>query len=351
MKKIFFLILCIIQSVGAEDAFIEWKLGQDIELIPHAPTRYVVKQGDDFTKVMKRFVEDLDLLQEKLKLDDEMPSLSPGDTVILAKSGHQYRLQIRRQLKSDRRLVRLSPKVRVIEQTREPPTIPIGAIQQFFNRPEIITLEELENAGYIFENPKRTLMVTKGDQIYVRRLEESPQDKYIIVRLGQPYRSSTNGDILAYEAIYLGSAKLDEWGDPTILTITSITREILPGDRLLPIMEQSYEDLHPHPPEPYVVEDAKIIAVAENTSRIGQYQVVAIDRGLDDGMEMGHTLQVRRGGNWVIDTISEEGEMVKLPSQHAGTLLVFKPFDAVSYALVMEAVFPIKLFDEVVAAW
>jgi len=47
--------------------------------------------------------------------------------------------------------------------------------------------------------------------------------------------------------------------------------------------------------------------------------------------------------------MDEDAEEVELPGQHAGTLLVFKVFDTVSYALVTKATFPIKLFDEVVA--
>jgi hypothetical protein len=311
------------------------------------------------------------------KWGDDAPKFLPGDTVILAKNAERYRLQIRRFQDDNRESVRLSPEVRVVELERGVPTIPVETIEQFLSHPKLVTLEELENAGYIIASPKQTLLVTDGDQIYVRKLEEIyNQDEYIIVRLGQAYKNPENDNILAYEAIYLGDAKLKEWGDPSLLTITNAEREIRVGDRLLPIEKQIfyadvypnplephqvedrlvplekqvfYEDFHPHSPEPYIVEGAKIIAVTEGTTQIGQYQVVVIDKGLDDGIEIGHTLNVMRSGHTIVDTIDEDAEEVKLPGQYAGTLLVFRPFDTVSYALVMKATFPIKLFDEVVA--
>lgn len=351
-KHLFLMLLLALQniSVNAKEAFVELELGQNIEIALDAPTQYSVVEGDDFTSVMEHFVENTEELLKKW--GDDAPKFLPGDTVILAKNAERYRLQIRRFQDDHRESVRLSPEVRVVELERDVPTIPVEAIQQFLNRPKLVTLEEMESAGYIIENPNKTLLVTTSDQIYVRKLEELyDQKEYAIIRLGQAYRSSENSDILAYEAIYLGNARLQEWGDPATLTITNVTQEIHQGDRLLPIEEQIfYEDIHPHPPDPpYIVEDTKIIAVVENTSRIGQYQVVVIDKGLDDGIEIGHTLNVMRSGHTIVDTIDEDAEEVKLPGQYAGTLLVFRPFDTVSYALVMKATFPIKLFDEVVA--
>lgn len=350
----FILLIVAIQSVTlnaeeALEAFVELELSQDIDIMPDAPAQYTVVEGDDFAKVMALFVENLDLLTKKW--GEDAPKFSPGDTVRLVKSADRYRLQIRRVRKDDRETVKLTPEVRVVEQKRDEFIIPAETIQQFLTRPSIIALEELESAGYIVENPNQTLLVAGGDQIYVRKLEEvDGQNEYIIIRLGQAYQSSEEDDILAYEAIYLGNAKLEEAGDPATLTIINATREIRQGDRLLPLTEQIiYEDFHPHSPDPSIVEDAKIIAVVGNTSRISQYQVVVIDRGTDDGIEVGHTLNVRRSGHTIVDVVDEDAEEIKLPGQHAGDLLVFRAFDAVSYALVMNATFPIKLFDEVVA--
>jgi hypothetical protein len=244
--------------------------------------------------------------------------------------------------------VKLSPQVRIIEREQSIPTIPRGIIQQFLNRPRLITDEEIETAGYVIANANQSLLSTEGHKIYVSNLDEgAAQDRYIILRLGQTYRSPLeDGEVLAYEAIYLGEAVLEIPGEPAALNIIKANREIRLGDRLLPKINERtfYDDFHPHSPES--LEETYIIAEANGTLIIGRYQVVIINKGLDDGIERGHLLAVNKNSRQIFDTISSEDE-VMLQKQRAGTLLVFRVFDSVSYALVMSSRLPINVLDEV----
>ncbi len=249
---------------------------------------------------------------------------------------------------ASRRIVKLSPQVRIIERPATIPTIKMEIIQQFLNRPKLITEEEIENAGYILDNAEQSIFSTKGNKIYVGGLYEGQVgNQYIVVHVGQTFYSpleDEEDEVLAYEAIFLAEAILTIPGEPATLEITKAVREIKKGDRLLPMGKHGViEDFYPH--SPTSLEDAYIIAVDGGSFFIGQYQIVVINKGLIDGIERGHLLAVNKGTRPIFDTISEE-EMT-LPKRRAGTLLVFRVFDSVSYALVMSSSLPINLLDEV----
>jgi len=252
------------------------------------------------------------------------------------------------QYDDGRDTIKLLPQVRIIEREQTIPTIPRGLIQQFISQPKFITDEEIENAGYVIANANQSLLSTEGHKIYVSNLDEGAVqgDQYIILRLGQTYRSPLEDEVLAQEAIYLGEAVLEIADEPAMLNITKANREIKLGDRLLPKKEQAnfYEDFHPH--SPTSLEEAYIIAEANETLVIGQYQVVIINKGLEDGIEIGHLLAVNKNSRQIIDRTVSEDE-VTLQKQRAGTLLVYRVFDRISYALVMTSRLPISVFDQV----
>jgi hypothetical protein len=255
-------------------------------------------------------------------------------------------------VQNNRRTVKLSPQLRNLGREKSVPTIPIEAIQHFLSHPQLLTEEEINNSGYIIENSEKSLLSTVGDQIYVSGLDNQDPigNRYIIVRPGQSYhgpRADETEEILAQEAIYLGEAILKNQGDPATLTITSAQQEIKKGDLLLPLQERRFaEDFHPHSPKQLT--DAYIIAATNGNSLIGKYQVVVINKGLNEGMERGHLLAVIKSNPKITTTRQEDDEdNVTLPKQKIGSLLVFRVFDTVSYALVMSSSLPISLFDEV----
>ncbi len=250
---------------------------------------------------------------------------------------------------NDGRNVKISPEIRIIQRQTTIPTIKMEMIQQFLNRPKLITEEQIEEAGYILANAEQSILSTKGNNIYVAGLNNwQVGSQYIVVRLGQTYYSpleDEEDEVLAYEAIFLGEAILTAPGEPATLNITNAVREIKTNDFLLPLEEESFiENFHPHSP-PFL-EDTYVIAVVNGGGFfIGQYQVVVINKGLYQGIERGHLLAVNKGTRPIYDNIADE-QMI-LPKRRAGTLLVFNVFDNVSYALVMSSYLPINLLDEV----
>ncbi len=248
-----------------------------------------------------------------------------------------------------KRTVKLSPQVRIVERERSLPTIKMGTIRAFLNRPILLTEEEIENAGSIIGNVQQTEFSTEGSQIYVKLLNDSQiGKKYAIVKQGQAYRSpleDDEGEILAHEAIYLGEAILKVPGEPALLNVTTVVQEIKRGARLLPLEKPVFQDdFCPHSPR--FLEEAYIIALIGEGSLISQYQIVVINKGSDDGMERGHQLAILKSKGRFRETIDSEVKAgMDLPEQQIGILLVFRVFERVSYALVTSAFQAINLLD------
>lgn len=309
-------------------------------LNPQRPPVYVVKNTDNLSTIAGVFLKNPAAALRSWHRHH--PQIFPNDQVSVIEHGQK---NFSLQFKHDR-TVKLSPNVVVSRADIAIPMIPLGNIRQFLSHPNIAETGELSKAAYLLGNENNNLMITKGDLIYARGLEdETKGQRFSIVRQGAPYKDSADHDPLAYEVIYLGEARLDVADDPATLRIISADREIRDGDRLLPIPSQVFESDFILT-SPRNLDDCKIIAVPDGTGKeISQFQVVVINRGEDDGIDRGHLLSSFDAARVVNDPHTKE--KVTLPKSLSGSLLVFKVFPKVSFALVLKAFRPIHLQDEV----
>jgi len=311
-------------------------LTADMNLRPNAPSRYIVQEQDSLWDVAGKFISNP--WQAGEYWTKQNLQIHPGDE--LQHQGNFLNVIRNRTLK-------LSPNIRVPRSTPAIKVIPMSQIRQFLNRPLIVEADELETAPYVLANTNGKVLLGKDDLFYARGLEEDPEyENYLIVKAGQVYRDPVDGDHLANEAIYLGEAKLLREGEIATLEITASIQEIRQGDRLIPMKRQKFErDFLPHSPD-NELDEARIIAVVKGISQIGQFQVVVINKGEEDEMERGHVLAIYRGGEMIRDNV-DKGNLVKLPNIRAGTILLFKVFEKISFALVMDVSRTIYVNDEV----
>ncbi len=169
--------------------------------------------------------------------------------------------------------------------------------------------------------------------------------RYNIVHIDGKLRDPENNDLLGYTGIYVGSGPVARSGDPAKLLLTNSTREALQGDKLFPETTEVNTDFVPHAPASDV--DATIIAVKEATV-MGQYQLVALNRGSEAGLEPGHILVVdqrgpvvrdkyKKGGLAATSAVVGGGSKVQLPDEHIGQVMVFNTTPRMSYALVLDS--------------
>ncbi|WP_221047530.1 LysM peptidoglycan-binding domain-containing protein [Methylogaea oryzae] len=337
---------------------------KEVVLNPQHPDRYVVTAGDTLWDVAGKFLKDPwqwpDLWETGKKA--ERP-LRPGDVLTLISVAGVPRLQLNggngtpppRRPGDPLPEVKLSPKVRASDMAAEIPLIPFNLVRAFLSSPKVVTHEELDNAPYVLELPDNRHFAGTGDKLYVRGLEDSSQDTFGVFHKGSLYKDGESGEELGYEAMSVGTARLTQEGDPAIFTLANTTREAVVGDRLLPQDDEripsSYE---PRPPaaeiKGHIIAflDSDTTKVRGGASSIGQYAVVALDRGSSDGLEVGHVLEIDSRGKAVKDKVSGiPFDSPDLPNEAAGSLLIFRCFERVSYGLIMHTSRELRLGDVV----
>lgn len=374
-----FLLVLILATASAIT------LADTVTVKPDHPESYVVVKGDTLWDITGRFLNEPWLWPQVWEANPQIENphlIYPGDVISLQYQDGRPILAVSRGDKSGR-YVKLSPQVRSYEKDEAIPTIPIDAIKQFLTRPLVVSVDEMENWPYVVSSYDEHLAAGAGDKVYVRGLPENvaSRERYAVYRKGNPLinpRKDKN-EILGYEALYVADAVVEKSGDPASFMISRSSREILTGDRLA---QESEADVSTSfiPSSPDGEVSGNVISVIDGVSEIGQYQIVVVDLGTEDGMQTGNVVGVYRSGDYVKDYIAQGEEdsfivdetvrnavnafnntslvgylgrpgvkvkEVQLPEEFAGVLMVFRTFERVSYALVMEAVAPIHMYDTV----
>jgi hypothetical protein len=313
---------------------------EPVALNPAHPERYTVIKGDTLWDISALFLRDPWLWPEVWYVNPQIENphlIYPGDEIVLTYRDGRPILSLNRRNK-------LSPSVRATPIDAAIPTIPVDAIAQFLTRPYVVDEDELEQAPYIVHFLDDHIIGGAGVSFYARGIARDDRTRYTIVRKGKPYEDPDTGEILGYEATFIGDADLKRSGDPAKLLIATSDLEAVIGDRLI-LAEEDEPLVNFQPRAPQNDIEGRIISVLNGVSQIGQYNVVVLNKGAREGLEPGHVLQILQGGNEVRDIVKGRGETVTLPLEEAGILMVFRTFEKVSFALVLRASKPLHTLD------
>ncbi len=347
---------------------------ENIQINPGHPNQYTVVEGDTLWDISGKFLNHPSQWPLLWRYNTQIKNphlIYPGDTVYFSIVNGQPQLSLSRNGQLDGPLVtgpcvlqeedfkhgrknfavdengKLLPCIRETNLKQAIELIPTNKISAFLTSPKVVDKKELDNAPYVINLAGEHLVAGAGDRVYVRSVNGPTNMPYTVYRAGGAYVSPTSKEVLGYEAKYVADVNLQQTGDPATLMITRSDGEIRIGDR---VMRKEEEDIilnyFPRPPEKMIV--GNIISVIGGVSQIGKFNVVVIDKGAKDGLLPGHELEILQQGKIVRDPYSAiKNDSVKLPDEHAGVLMVFRPFERVSYALVMKAVQPIHVLDKV----
>lgn len=319
-----------------------------VQLKPQHPLRYVVKKGDTLWDISNMFLQSPWLWPEIWYVNPQIKNphlIFPGDVITLTYVNGRPQLALTRGQPP----VHLSPKVRVEPLSKAIPTIPIDAIRPFLTRPEVVDADELNNAPYILRTLDGRLMTGAQGRVYVRGQNAADGASYTILRKSRPLTDPQTGEVLGYQALYVGALKITQWGDPATAVVTASSEEVMGGDRLIPTSNEMLSS-HFTPRAPGREVHAQIIDILGGLAEAGQYQVVVLDRGARDGLEAGNVLAIYQHGQAVEDPYAKRGFLsgdnkVQLPDRNAGVAMVFRTFNRVSYALIMQSTSEIHLLD------
>ena len=349
--------LCASILLGASPVY-----GQDRLLHNQYPDSYIVAEGDTLWNIAGQFLQDPQRWEEVWQPDPYLdnPSLIyPGDILRIGLVGGYPRILVQR---GDRTEVRLGPEIRVLPLVSAIPAIPLGDIENSFTRNRIVDPAGIDAAPYIVANLGNNLVIGTGDEVYARGLWPDGTGSFEIYREGRIYFDDSGTEQLGQELEYLGFATIVEDAGPGLrrLLINNSNKEIQVGDRLLVRVESSIASTI-FPSEPEAPVSGMIIAFLGASSLASQLDTVVIDLGLEDELEVGNILSIQQPGPRIVDQV-ERGQLsfrqrlrtifnqaqLQLPGKDIGTLLVYKTFEQLSYALILSSLEPAQLYNQVV---
>lgn len=323
---------------------------------PSAPAQYTVKRGDTLWGISNVFLKNPWEWPEIWYVNPKIQNphrIYPGDVLVLAydRGGHPQ-ITI-----GQAGALHLNPSLRSTPLDDAIPTIPYASIAAFLSRPAVMSREEVKAAPYVLAFPDEHQAAGDNTIAYARGLASSATGaRYSIMHIGDPIVDPETGKTLGYEGIYAATAVVQRPASVTRTVLVDAARETLRGDCMVPDANTTPLTFTPRAPSTKV--RGQIISVIDNVELIGQYDIVTINRGTRDGVGPGTVLAIDEAG----DVVPDRGpasyadtdrnflgftKSVRLPSERAGTLLVFKSYDDVSFGLVVGASTPFRVADVV----
>lgn len=363
---------------------------EEVELKKNHPEQHVVVKGDTLWGISAKFLKDPWLWPKVWKLNRSQiknPHLIyPGDVVVLDLSSGKPELKLLRET------ITLQPgAVEEPLQKSAVSTVPLNVIAPFLSRPLIIEKDQLANSPRIIAGQDNRVVLSPGTKMYINKIEEEDGLDWYVYRPGENLVDPDTKEVLGVEATYLGDTKISKFGEPASAKITKAKEEIFIKDRLVPAGDEAITNFVPHAPETDI--RGRIIKIYGGLAEAGPESIVALNRGSSDGLEIGHVLAINRYGQLIKDPefdknakqaadkssdkaklkelnfeVSKDTDgkpiikfekkpddnsgvlapgMIKLPDERVGLLMVFRVFDRISYALIMQASEPVNTKDTV----
>ena len=325
------------------------------------PDQYLVKAGDTLWEIASVFLKDPWHWSEIWHVNPSIKNphlIYPGDEIFLKYVGGAPQMSIKRgpgertyKLKPEQRVrqgdrnERMQPAVRVSPLEGAIPAIPFDAVASLMTTGRIVAQDTLALAPRILAGKLESLVFGPGDQFYARGVWDEDISTSGIFREGNIYIDPDTGEILGYEAIEIGLAKVvAREGDVVTFKMESVQEDVRIGDRLMPTEERRLESaFYPTPPDQQV--EGVIITVLGGVTQVGRNDVIVVNRGLNSGVDVGTVLAIAKKGALVRDQFA--GGYVQLPTERAGIMMVFRSFEKMSYGLVLQATEPLRVGDVV----
>lgn len=308
------------------------------ELRSDHPDEYTVRTGDTLWDISGMFLQDPWLWPEIWHVNEQIANphlIYPGDRLRLVYIDGQPRIVM------DRGVVKLDPSIRAIRHEDAISAIPLNEISDFFTQTRVVTQEELDAAPYVVAGPERRILVSAGDRLYGRGQFLDGVRLYQVYNPGDEYIDPETNEVLGVRAEIKGLARYRSTkGEVTTLGLEESYKEVSVGDVFMPLVQDSLDSaLFPSVP-PFDI-DGRIIAIEDGVVNAGQFDVVAINRGSDHGLSVGHMLGILQKGEIVRDRVA--GDKIELPDEQAGLMMVFKTYKGMAFGLVLESQRPLSV--------
>lgn len=362
MRKIISLICLLLPILTHAD---------ELVLRDNAPDRYVVVKGDTLWDISNKFFKDPWKWPQIWGLNKDTIKdphwIYPGNVVYLDPASKTLRFNeaptsatsptaeaalipnLPPNTEStdglpapDSKIQKLSPKIRVISGDRDAlASIPASVIRAFLNKPLVIENDQLEGAPTLIGSIENRSLLSFGDIAFAIDLPVDKGTLWQLYRPGKAFIDPDTNQTLGYEAIYLGDASIQKHSEISTLKITKSVLDIQKGDKFIQSSVGYPNNYIPRSPNSSI--RAKVISIYGGVDQAGQNSIITINKGRIDGIENGHVLALYKES----EVSKYKGEKYTLPALRYGLIFVFRTFDKVSYALVMEVQRTVQLLDSV----
>ncbi|MFT3848593.1 MAG: LysM peptidoglycan-binding domain-containing protein [Propionivibrio sp.] len=316
-----------------------------VQLSDKAPVQHVVVPGDTLWGISAQFLKEPWRWPEIWRMNREQIKdphwIYPGDVIVLERdeNGNPL-LRVQKGRSGDGKL---RPQVYSEKNMEAIPPIPPNVIDPFISQPLVIEANELDSAARIIATQQDRVFLGEGSVAYVDDADPK-QEKWQVYRNGKPlYDPADDTRILGYEAFYLGTATQTRPGQPATFEITSATQEIGRGDRLVPAIKPAMAHYVPHKPDASV--DGRVVSIYGGVGSAGRGSIISLSLGNRNGLEIGHVLALER--NRIVTERDENDQKinVQIPPERIGLVFIFRTFDYISYALVMQSEGTVEVND------
>lgn len=344
-------LFCGVTAVSAQAKTIQ------CDFKPNAPDSHTVVKGDTLWDISGTFLEKPWCWPQVWGMNKEEIAnphwIYPGQIIWFDRAAGRLRLGNKIDANGGVSDYKLSPQLRMQGLGKDAvQSIPSGLIEPFLSQPLIIEDDELKGAPVIISTRENRVFLGKDDKAYVRG-DLKGGTSFQVFRPGKPLKDPLTQQVVGIEAFYLGTLKLskaaDAGSDVHTFTVASAKEEMGKGDLLMAMPPMPMQNYVPHPPEADV--QAHVLAIYGGVTHAGQNQVVSINRGKLDGLDIGSVLQLYHRGKEVSDPSADKGwfgmkdPKVKLPDEEVGSLFIFRVFKHISYGLIMQVTEPVEVGD------
>jgi hypothetical protein len=344
-----------------------------VQLRADHPDSYTVRRGDTLWDISAKFLSKPWLWPEIWQANPQVRNphlIYPGDVLNLSFINGP-RLQLQPQVHPEGEAV---------------PAIPLSELKMFLKDMRVMDSNAVSSAPYVVGLEEARLRGAVGQNVYVRGLQGEPGQHWAIVRPTHVFRGfnqsdSSNADLVSHElnsnaamvnapwsedsrndghygkgddlgveVSVIGTAETLRMGDPSTLLLLNSTMEIRSGDRIMPVDDTPYDAFYyPHPPKSAPAANAHVNGFADAMDAAGSRQVVMLSIGAKDGVDNGQTFTLYQPGETIHDDVASNswrrgvGKTVTLPDEFVGHVMVFRTFDRVSYALIMDGLRPVHI--------
>ncbi|MGN1356137.1 MAG: LysM peptidoglycan-binding domain-containing protein [Succinivibrionaceae bacterium] len=314
------------------------------------PDTYVVKKGDTLWDISGVFLQKPWLWPKIWQVNPQVKDphwIYPGDVLNLVYIDGQPRLVTG--------VKKLSPNIRRTSNADAVKAINLDEIQPFLSADYIFPNgNSIDNLPYVMGDNRVEKKMADVSTIYIKG-SLTPGEQYGLYSSPKKYKDPDTGDVLGYRASMTGVVVAGkDHGGITECTLIKSLKEVNQGDRVIPLLTVDGYDAFYYPKAAKKGLKGYILENVTDSLHVGRNQVVVLSLGASKGVSNGDVFTVFKEGvsvagfsadnteytaygtatDKLVAAVSDHG---KLPDAEIGHAMVFKTYDNLSLALLIDA--------------